>query len=213
MYLNIRSRQKLKATLFEKNGGIVFWGKKDDEEGVVGVGTGESPTHGAIFKSPELPAPVTQQAQSSTAPVDLKSTIDDRFGKARSALGAGTIIQGKLSFDTPVCIDGQLSGEIYSTKAVIVGESGRVDADIEVQSLVIMGKVKGTVKASERVEILSGGEMNGTITTSLLTIEDGARFNGQSSMTSKSSVVSLTKADKKTDVKDSSIESTEPRVH
>lgn len=109
----------------------------------------------------------------------------DRYGKIRSALGPGTVIQGKLSFDTPVRIDGKLSGEVYSTKPLIVGETGDIQADVQVSALVVMGKVSGNIKATERIEILKTGEISGEISTPALVIEEGARFTGGCAMSGK----------------------------
>lgn len=106
----------------------------------------------------------------------------DRFGKLRSALGPGTVIQGKLSFDTPVRIDGKLSGEIFSSQAIIVGATGSVEGDIDVASLVVLGVVRGKVRA-QRVEVLKGGRLEADFTSPVFTIEDGGSFNGRAAMT------------------------------
>ena len=47
---------------------------------------------------------------------DLEECLSEKYGKVRSALGPGTVIQGRLSFDTPVRIDGTLSGDISSSE-------------------------------------------------------------------------------------------------
>lgn len=110
----------------------------------------------------------------------------EKYGKIRSALGPGTVIQGKLSFDTPVRIDGKLSGEVYSTKPLVVGESGDIVADIQVSTLIVMGRVSGSIKATERIEILKSGVLSGEISTPSLVIEEGARFTGGCQMSQKS---------------------------
>ena len=126
---------------------------------------------------------------ATTAELSVEEHINQRYGKVRSALGAGTVIQGKLSFDTPVRIDGKLSGEIFSSKALIVGPTGQIDARVEAASLVILGSVKGDVKATERIELLRGGQLEGHISTPVFTIESTARFNGTCDMSSRSKVV------------------------
>jgi len=107
---------------------------------------------------------------------------NERYSKLRSALGAGTVIQGKLSFDTPVRIDGKLSGEVFSSKALIVGETGSIDADVSVASLVVMGHVSGNIKATESIELMKGGSLEGDIESPSLLMEEGALFNGNCSM-------------------------------
>lgn len=101
----------------------------------------------------------------------------------RSALSAGTVIQGKLSFDTPVSIDGKLSGELFSSETVVIGKSGVVDAQIEVRSLVIAGKVTGNIKVTEKASILSGAKVDGSLSAPLLSVEEGAVLNCKFQMT------------------------------
>jgi len=93
------------------------------------------------------------------------------------------VIEGKLAFDSPVRIDGHLKGKISAPKAlIVVGPEGNVDAEIEVAFLVVMGKVRGTVQATEKIELLSGGCLEGDIETPKFIIEDDAVFHGQCAM-------------------------------
>ncbi len=108
----------------------------------------------------------------------------EKFGKIRSALGPGTVIQGKLSFDTPVSIDGRLSGEVISTKAIVIGAGGVVDAVMNVASLVVQGKVKGKITATESIELLTGAELEGEMQTPSLIVQEGAILRASCSMSS-----------------------------
>lgn len=156
---------------------------------------------GGPVTAKEASSPPQQQSTPSsadepvTAELSVEEHINQRYGKVRSALGAGTVIQGKLSFDTPVRIDGKLSGEIFSSKALIVGPTGQIDARVEAASLVILGSVKGDVKATERIELLRGGQLEGHISTPIFTIENSARFNGTCEMASRSKVVPVNAGD------------------
>lgn len=113
---------------------------------------------------------------------EIEDRLNERFGKPRSALGPGTVVQGKLSFDTPVRIDGKLTGEIVSTKAVIIGIQGVVEAQLHAEAVIVLGKVKGDVVAKDRIEILAGGSIEGSIKTPLFLLEEGGIFNGTCSM-------------------------------
>jgi cytoskeletal protein CcmA (bactofilin family) len=132
----------------------------------------------------------------------------DKFGKVRSALGSGTVIQGKLSFDTPVRIDGKLSGEIFSSNALIVGESGIIEAQVEAASLIILGKVKGTVKVTERIELHAGGVLEGDIQAPTLVIHNGAQFNGNCSMGHNAESLSI--PERKPEVKPAQVAAAQP---
>lgn len=127
----------------------------------------------------------------SNKKINPEDVITERFGgKLRSVLGPGTVIQGKLSFDTPVRIDGKLGGEVFSTKALIVGPTGVVDARLEVASLIVMGKVNGSVKATEKIEVFAGGVLSADIQTASLVIDNGI-FNGVCKMESSSRIANV----------------------
>ncbi len=114
---------------------------------------------------------------------DPAKDIMERYGKIQSALGPGTRIEGKLTFDKPVRIDGELKGEVLAPDAVVViGSGAKIDAQMEAGVLVIMGEVKGAVRALKRVELLAGGMVTGDIETRELVIEQGSFFNGSCKM-------------------------------
>lgn len=155
---------------------MAFWGKKDDNE----KNKKQPATPFALDAAPkDTPVSPTPIAKSEPLP---ESPRNDPYGKVRSALGPGTIIQGKLSFDTIVSIDGKLGGEIFSSKALLVGKSGIVDATIDVQVLVVKGVVRGTIRASERIELREGGQIFGEVITPILVMDEGCQFNGTCTM-------------------------------
>ncbi len=176
---------------------MTFWTKKP--EPLVDEKPAANPAPVAKNSAPaaSASAPVQQAAaapEQRATGLSIEDSLAARFGKVRSALGPGTVIQGKLSFDTPVRMDGKLSGEVYSSRALIVGESGDVEAELDVAALVVLGAVKGNVKAAERIEILPGGSIDGDVTAPVLIIEEGGRFNGSCKTTGqKASITGLDK--------------------
>lgn len=178
---------------------MAFWtsGKKESDEQVA------TPTAVLIPEPAPVVTPLVAEPEvaPTKAPRDLASLspeeqISERFGsKIRSVLGAGTVIQGKLSFDTPVRIDGKLTGEIFSSKALIIGPTGSIDAQVNVASLYVMGSVSGKVKATERIEVFPGGVLQADISTPALAIND-AVFSGACAMTSQPSATTILVAEK-----------------
>ena len=96
-----------------------------------------------------------------------------------------TEIIGDIKFKENFRIDGVFKGKILSGNGLIIGETAEVEADIEVSSLTINGRVKGTIKAKDRIEIFSKGRVIGNVTTSKLVIEEGAFFQGSCQMEMK----------------------------
>jgi len=137
---------------------------------------------------PVRTAPATSSpsaAPIAEAGVHLDEDIRRRFGtNIRSALGPGTIIEGTFSFDSPVCIEGTLIGEVRSNSALIVGPQATVNARVKVGTLIVFGIVEGDVEAEELVEVKSGGSLEGDVLSQRFALEDGAWFRGRCSPTS-----------------------------
>ncbi|NIM90525.1 MAG: hypothetical protein GTO17_06210 [Candidatus Aminicenantes bacterium] len=82
--------------------------------------------------------------------------------------------KGDLSFKGSFRIDGKFKGTINSDSVLVVGETGKVEADIKVGYLINNGHIKGNIQAHEKVEINAKGKVTGSITAPKLVIEEGA---------------------------------------
>jgi cytoskeletal protein CcmA (bactofilin family) len=96
-----------------------------------------------------------------------------------------TEITGEIKFKENFRIDGVFKGKILSGNGLIIGESGEVEADIDVITIAVNGRVKGTIKAKERIEIFAKGRVIGSVAAPKLIIEDGAFFQGSCQMEMK----------------------------
>jgi cytoskeletal protein CcmA (bactofilin family) len=85
-----------------------------------------------------------------------------------------TEFKGDLTFKGSFRIDGYFKGTINSDSTLVIGEQGKVEADIKVGYLVISGEVKGTVRATDKVEVHNRGRVIGTIITPKLSVDEGA---------------------------------------
>jgi cytoskeletal protein CcmA (bactofilin family) len=99
----------------------------------------------------------------------------------------GSFIRGDLSFEETFRIDGRFEGKIRSGGELILGDDADVNAEMEVGRLSVNGKLKGSVHATERVELLAGARVLGDISTPVLRIEEGAHFEGSCQMGKESS--------------------------
>lgn len=100
----------------------------------------------------------------------------------RAYLDSGSKISGKLSFDGPIRIDGQVDGEITGKDSITIGESAVVTAQIKAASIVVAGKVSGDITAIQRIEIRPSAKVMGNLTSPVLVVHEGALFEGHCSM-------------------------------
>jgi cytoskeletal protein CcmA (bactofilin family) len=95
-----------------------------------------------------------------------------------SALNPHLSFEGTLKFTGTVVVDCEFRGSVLTDDTLVVGPSGRLDADVTVGSVEISGKVHGDIKAKTTVKIFSGGEVKGNIETPTISMEEGVVFEG-----------------------------------
>jgi cytoskeletal protein CcmA (bactofilin family) len=98
-------------------------------------------------------------------------------------IGKSIVIKGELSGNEALTIDGKVEGKVsLQDHDLTVGKHGQLQAEIIAKRVIILGQVKGNISASERVEILQGGRLEGDIASPRLSISDGAHFRGKVDM-------------------------------
>jgi cytoskeletal protein CcmA (bactofilin family) len=101
---------------------------------------------------------------------------------AATIIGAGITIEGEVTSDEDVQVQGTVRGKLSVDAAVVVEQGAVVEADVGATTLSVGGSVTGNVNASERVDLLSGGRLVGDVKAARLTIADGASFKGNVDM-------------------------------
>jgi cytoskeletal protein CcmA (bactofilin family) len=99
-------------------------------------------------------------------------------GNSTSLIGNGTTLKGDITSNGDLRIDGVLIGNVHSTAKVVIGANGVVEGDINGLQADIMGKVTGTIKVKELLQLKASGIVNGNIHAGKLQIEPAATFNG-----------------------------------
>jgi len=97
-------------------------------------------------------------------------------------IGKGSEFVGKLTFDGTVRIDGKIDGEIFSRGTLIIGPGADVAAKINVDTVILSGKVRGNITSGKKIEMRAPGKLYGNITSPVLIIEEGVIFEGQCKM-------------------------------
>ena len=117
--------------------------------------------------APVRPAPTTPVG-SPAVPAGEQATI-----------GKSLVIKGEVSGSESLYIDGKIEGAInLPGNRVTVGRNGQVAANIMAREVVVLGKVRGNVHASDRIDIRSEGSLTGDVVAARISIEDGAFFKG-----------------------------------
>ncbi len=101
---------------------------------------------------------------------------------AETVVGPSVKIQGDFNSEGNIRIEGQVHGTVKTTKNVFVGESASITADILAGDCTIAGIVQGNIKVSGSLTLSKTAQLSGDITCAVLSVEDGATFNGKCSM-------------------------------
>ena len=98
-------------------------------------------------------------------------------------IGPSIVIRGTVTGDEDLLIQGRIEGTVELTAHVVsVGQSGKVDADINAKVAKIDGEVRGDITGIEKVIISKSGNVRGNIVAPRVTLEDGAIFKGSIDM-------------------------------
>jgi len=112
----------------------------------------------------------------------MKKPVAMEKADIKAFLGPGSRFEGTLSFEEMVRLDGSFSGDINSSDTLIVGETAVLEGNIKVGALILSGRFKGTIAATTRVELRAPAQVEGSIQTPLLKIEEKVIFNGEIKM-------------------------------
>lgn len=97
-------------------------------------------------------------------------------------IGNGTTIEGNVSSNGDIRIDGILKGNMTTKGKIIVGETGRIHGEIRCKNLDVEGLVEGKAIILELIALRSRSKILGDISTNKLAIEPGAVFTGRCDM-------------------------------
>ncbi len=118
---------------------------------------------------------------------------NENIGKDEvTIIGAGVVLEGKLSSNGNIRVDGSINGDITANGNVTVGESGEITGEIKAEVISIGGRVLGSIIAKEKAVLESKAALQGDIITKILVVEAGAIFDGNSKMSDKGSTFTAT---------------------
>jgi cytoskeletal protein CcmA (bactofilin family) len=113
-------------------------------------------------------------SEPAAVPRPVATTTSDQ-----ATIGKSLVIKGEVTGSESLYIDGRVEGSInLSGNRVTVGRNGVVAANISAREIVVLGKVRGNLTASDRVDIRSDGSLTGDVVAARISIEDGAFFKG-----------------------------------
>src|SRR3954453_7426617 len=98
-------------------------------------------------------------------------------------IGRSVVITGDVTSDEDLRIDGHVRGRIVLREGtLVIGPAAQLQGDVRGQRVRIEGTVRGTITASERIELTASGTVVGNLSANRVIVADGASFNGRIDM-------------------------------
>jgi len=145
-------------------------------------------TTGKTNSEPEKSTPMTTPSTSTINTSSTTTSEPTPVSAARNAImnsneqatiGKSLIIKGEVTGSEALYIDGKVEGSInLAGNRVTIGRNGVVAANVTAREIVIIGKVRGNLNASDLVDIRNEGSLTGDVIAQRISIEDGAFFKG-----------------------------------
>jgi cytoskeletal protein CcmA (bactofilin family) len=127
------------------------------------------------------PPPTPEPSRPTPAPPAFEPAgrAPAATGGDQATIGKGLFIKGEITGSESLFVDGKVEGSInLPGNRVTVGRNGQVAASISAREIVVLGKVRGNVSATDRVDIRAEGALTGDVAAARISIEDGAFFKG-----------------------------------
>ena len=106
--------------------------------------------------------------------------------KTSSILGPELEIHGDVKVSGSLLIYGKVFGNIQSSGAVQTANGSVVNGNISAREASISGTVDGDLDVEKKVTLGDTSYLSGNLKASILTIEEGAKFDGVCSMAKNS---------------------------
>jgi cytoskeletal protein CcmA (bactofilin family) len=116
---------------------------------------------------------------------------NERPGELNTIIGKGTVIEGLLTVQNSLRIDGRVTGQVQVSDSLVVGKEGEIEGEVKVRNAIIGGRVRNRVLATGKVVLESHAMVHGEVKTSKLVIDEGAVFDGNCAMSDNGKPLAL----------------------
>lgn len=126
------------------------------------------------------PAPADERA-IEIQPEDLEPITEEDPHMAN--IGKSITILGDVTGEEDLVIDGRVEGRVeLNGHQLTVGPNGNIEGELEANEIIVVGHVRGDLQATERIEIMDSGMVEGDLTAPRLRVREGAVVNGRMNM-------------------------------
>jgi cytoskeletal protein CcmA (bactofilin family) len=118
-----------------------------------------------------------------------KRRLADRLGMSPTVISESTTVVGDIETRGPLMVSGHVRGNGKVGGTLSVSKSADWQGDIMAKSAVLAGRITGRVEIEEKLEVSASAVISGEIVAKVLAIANGARIEGDVTVTSGKAIV------------------------
>ena len=100
-----------------------------------------------------------------------------------TTIGPTIVISGELTSGEDITVQGRVNGQVMVREsALTIGEQAQLKADVRGARVIVQGRLKGSIVASERIELAPSAMVDGSLSANQVILTDGTQFNGRIDM-------------------------------
>ena len=129
------------------------------------------------------PSEIFEQSQRTLQGPDPAPAQRNKGDDSVANIGESIVFKGDLSGQEDLVLEGMVEGRVeLPDNQLTIGAKGRANAELNAKTIVVVGRVTGNVRASERIEIQASGIVEGDVSAPCLVVAEGAVVNGSIEM-------------------------------
>ncbi len=114
-----------------------------------------------------------------------KDSLEVTSDKVDTVIGKDSVFKGNINSKGLIRIDGEAEGHLTNKGDVVIGENGKVLADLKACNVTIAGHFEGTLEAEGKLELKKTATVTGNFKANGLIVEEGAVMSGDIEMQHK----------------------------
>ena len=100
-----------------------------------------------------------------------------------TTIGPTIVISGELTSGEDITVQGRVNGQVMVREGTLtIGEQANLRADVRGARVLVHGQLKGSIVASERIELAPSAAVEGSLSANRVILTDGTHFNGRIDM-------------------------------
>jgi len=117
-------------------------------------------------------------SKKETKPASTKrASSPSNASNSLNSLVKGTKVEGTVTSENDIRVDGTIEGTLTCKAKVIIGPSGVIKGDVKCENAVIEGRLEGNLSVAQLLSVKESAEVHGDVITNKLSVQPGATFN------------------------------------